>query len=899
MIIHRLEIKNVRGIKHLVLDDLPEEGIVLITGENESGKSSIQDAFRALINDFHGSAKKDVKSLQSRSPGLEQESPEMALDATMGEYRVQLKKKFLRGASSQLTITPLDGGPARTATGRDSDDQFKELLEKHTDENLREALFVRQEDVANQIAASGILCVTQALAAQSQVAPDADSEDLKLAFSDELMQRVTEEYKKYYTAKTGAENSTFKGYRKKLEDAIDHRIKCENQVKSLDNALRVIEKNEPAIQDLIAGKPDLEARRKELEEAVQKCAAVAAEAEKAKEKFTQRSADFQRAKKDLDDRLALKQDLEKREEALQAKQAELEKLNEDSEKFLAQQQALEKALSEAKDKATQADDKLRQARRNNHRAELVVRHADLHSVVTKANDLDTQRKNLKVPATQIEAEDLDALTEAQQNLSIQQHYHAMSSARLDIRGPQGSSVRVDGEERELLEENIEVLLREGTSVELGDFHLTYRAGRDKDGNALGDSREELEKAERSFADLLEKYGVSDLAGAREAHRAYRDYQDQSSSLDQRIKDILPAGSTLDELSQELAQLAAQLSEGEDLAGAHLDLDKARALRNQASQELEEADKAAEEAIQGREDAQKALDDLMASSEQEARVRAQAEVDTLSSAFEEEQERAALKEKETPLSQLEENSKDAALAMEAAKTLWEEAEKQRDAADLTGTSEQLKAAENKLKNRQHRQEKLEEQLYEARGVISTGEGDQEVLDAARVEEDCARAALEDIEAKASAVNLLYEVLTKHYGQARDAYAAPFQARFNELARLVFGKDVDFHLDQELMAAERTLNNTTFEIAQLSGGAKEQIALLERLTVAMLIEEKDRVPMFIDDALGNTDAQRLESMALALNKVGEKRQIFVLTCFPERFDAVSAEKTVNMGDVSRIG
>lgn len=908
MIIHRLEIKNVRGIQHLVLDDLPEEGIVLITGENESGKSSIQDAFTTLLKHRHTGQSADVKSLQSHTPGQEQESPEISLDATIGEYRVQLRKKFLRKSSSELKTTPLAGEMPTTTTGRDADAEFDRLLKEYTDEDLRDVLFVKQEEVANRIAASGIRCVTKALAAQSHIAETGDNPedlDLDIAFSDALMQEVNKEYERYFTAKSGAEKSSVKALRDRLAAATEKRIECESKARTLDDAVAVIEKNEPEIANIKAALPELEARVVELEEAVTECAAVAAEAEKAKEKYLQRSKEFQRVKKDYDDRVALIESLKQREEALGLKKTELDKLKADAEKFASEQQALEKALGQAKADVKQAEEKLRQAKRANSRAGLVLRHADLYSVVAKGNDLHTQRKNLKVPATSIEAEDLDALSEAQQNLNIQQQYHALSSARLDIRGPQGSSLRVDGGEQSLGEET-QVLLREGTNLELGDFQLTYRAGRDKDGNPLGDSREELEKAERDFQDLLEKFGVADLAAAREAHRAYREYQEQSSSLDQRIKDILPAGSSLDELNHELAQLKAQLDaptleaeeDNQDIAEAQCDLEKARDLANCAATALEEADRNFEEATQHREDAQKALDDLMAASEQEARVRAQAEVDTLSDSLQEDQARAAEMEEANPLSSVEKNSADAALAMESAKTLWEEAKKERDTADLETAQRNLEAAKNRVENSRRRQAKFEEQLHKAHGVISTADGDQQVLDSAVIEEERARAAVEDIEAKANAVKLLHKVLTKHYDAARDAYAAPFQSRFNELARLVFGRGVNFNLDQKLMAAARTLDGTTFNISDLSGGAKEQIALLERLTVATLIDEKDRVPMFIDDALGNSDSHRLENMAMALNKVGEKRQIFVLTCFPERFDAVSAEKTVDMADVAQI-
>ena len=49
MRIHRLELSNVRGIEHLVLDELPETGVVVIHGENEAGKSTIVEALDVVL----------------------------------------------------------------------------------------------------------------------------------------------------------------------------------------------------------------------------------------------------------------------------------------------------------------------------------------------------------------------------------------------------------------------------------------------------------------------------------------------------------------------------------------------------------------------------------------------------------------------------------------------------------------------------------------------------------------------------------------------------------------------------------------------------------------------------------------------------------------------------------
>jgi uncharacterized protein YhaN len=69
--------------------------------------------------------------------------------------------------------------------------------------------------------------------------------------------------------------------------------------------------------------------------------------------------------------------------------------------------------------------------------------------------------------------------------------------------------------------------------------------------------------------------------------------------------------------------------------------------------------------------------------------------------------------------------------------------------------------------------------------------------------------------------------------------------------------------------------------LSGGAREQIGLIARMACAMIVSHDGGVPLIIDDALGHTDAVRLESMAAVISVAAKDCQIIVLTCYPERY------------------
>ena len=122
-----------------------------------------------------------------------------------------------------------------------------------------------------------------------------------------------------------------------------------------------------------------------------------------------------------------------------------------------------------------------------------------------------------------------------------------------------------------------------------------------------------------------------------------------------------------------------------------------------------------------------------------------------------------------------------------------------------------------------------------------------------------------------------------------------------ASQIFGPGTEFTLDDALSIEARTLDGTTIDLAQLSGGAKEQMALLTRFAIADMVAGEDadaaetRVPVIVDDALGATDPHRLARMNALFSQVGENSQVFVLTCFPQRFDRVAAARSSSIQEL----
>ena len=82
--------------------------------------------------------------------------------------------------------------------------------------------------------------------------------------------------------------------------------------------------------------------------------------------------------------------------------------------------------------------------------------------------------------------------------------------------------------------------------------------------------------------------------------------------------------------------------------------------------------------------------------------------------------------------------------------------------------------------------------------------------------------------------------------------------------------------------------------LSGGAREQLAVIGRLAAASLVSDDAHggAPVIIDDALGYSDPERLEGLGAALAEAGRRSQVIVLTCMPERYARIGSACTIRL-------
>lgn len=217
--------------------------------------------------------------------------------------------------------------------------------------------------------------------------------------------------------------------------------------------------------------------------------------------------------------------------------------------------------------------------------------------------------------------------------------------------------------------------------------------------------------------------------------------------------------------------------------------------------------------------------------------------------------------------------------------------QADAPDLATAEAGLTRARGSLEAARQAEAAAREELVKLNTRIETEaeEGIEERLAdlADRRTEALARAAR--CEAEVRALTRLRRALEEARTAARDAYFGPALRELQPLLAILHpGAQMSID-DQTLLPAVLTRNGQDESLDILSGGTREQVAILTRLAFARLFAASGRpVPVILDDALVHSDDDRIEAMFTALHRVARDQQILVLTCRQRAFAALGGTR-----------
>src|SRR3954469_24576901 len=224
MKLHRLTLRNYRGIAHREIE-FPDRGVVVVSGANEIGKSSMIEALDLLVNSKDRSNKKDVKQVKPTHADV---GADITAEISTGPYRFVYHKRFHKRAQTQLTVL----APRREQlTGDEAHERVLAMLDETVDMDLWHAQRVRQAASVDEVDLSGSDALSRALDV-------AAGEAVQLSGAEPLLiDRIDAEYLRYFTP-TGRPTGEWATATKRMRDADDEVARCAAAVAEVDDAVR-------------------------------------------------------------------------------------------------------------------------------------------------------------------------------------------------------------------------------------------------------------------------------------------------------------------------------------------------------------------------------------------------------------------------------------------------------------------------------------------------------------------------------------------------------------------------------------------------------------------------------------------------------------------------------------
>jgi chromosome segregation ATPase len=451
-------------------------------------------------------------------------------------------------------------------------------------------------------------------------------------------------------------------------------------------------------------------------------------------------------------------------------------------------------------------------------------------------------------------------------------------------------VSVDG--KPIKQAQYELQVDQPTTIgldELGEIRIRPGA---RDTNDL---REVLRKAERNLQELLTAAGAATVADADLLSREKARLLTEADAARREITAHTPArtlpnglqiGAGTDALSQAVAALRSQIATHGSLAtGDHQSLNREITEVNEKVKLLEaQRDKASAAARK----ADRALEDAI---HREATTRA-----AVTRATEDEEtprrdlvRRRAEKPDDALRADLGRLELDRAAAEAALTRLGEDAQTREPLPRLEARLQRLTEA---CEERQRAKENREGKRREVEGAVSAlrGAGIDEEIAGLEQELTARKEDQERQERRVAALKLLSEELRRAEREAKERYLAPITQRIEPyLQALLPGARI--HCDDELALQSIERTGVPEDFDRLSGGTQEQIAVLTRLAFADLLLDRGRpAAIILDDSLAFADPRRLERMFDILTEASRRMQVTILSCREWAFERLGGKRLV---------
>lgn len=886
MIIRRVEVRNFRKLVEPVMIEDLSDGLTIVVGDNEEGKSTMLQAIRSCFFDKHSMTGERAQSFQPYNSSVQ---PEIRVDFELNGKRYKLFKAFCHKPQAEL-ITPagrLANAAAEEELGRllrfTPPQRATRAASDHEHEGIFGMFWVEQGKSFDSLnpTADGRSSIHQALQCEvGDVLGGKRGQKLLTEVSKRRNELLTAtgrpkgEYAKATEAllKTQGDLTTVQAGLKEYECKLEDLERCRARQKRYDSDCTVERAEE---------------RLRSAREAAESVATLRHTLQRAEAALATARAEHDLAANRAEQRTHLTDDIEIHKQTL----SNLKGTWEPKHKLLGE--VRDHLARDERDltRAVQSLERAKAALATATAAEQLARvQAGLDKLLRQESDalqakLKAEKALKSARAIGIDKKDLTRLNHLQE---------AVTKAEAELNAL-ATNVRVD------LEPGVKARMGRAAVVSGAEHRITETAVIDIAGCAkvtvvpggeIGNPRAELAKAHEKMKSELIQLGVAGLVEAEARWEERQNLLNEAKKYQDIIQAHAPDG--LDVLQAEIAELRGEVQRLTGQAGSEPTSPK------EATATLREAQRVHDNAEQERKAAAKRADSTRNEfgKAQSEEASAKASYDSEAQHLQELEQRLANERNKITDTELQKAVLAAAQKVTAAEQTTSSAHKALEGANPESVDLELRTAEDALKGLQKEIRDLSDRIIglesELRAIGAQGLGERkQQLEA---ELGAANALAANLERQAKTVELLHSVLVQAEKAAKDTFLRPVTYRVQPYLKLLLpGTELRVSEEMDIVGLRR--GDVEEEFNALSLGTREQLAVLTRLAFADLLREHGQpATVLLDDAIAYADHERFKRMVHILRKASEKTQIIVFTCRDRDYES-SGAPIIHMADCRR--
>ena len=864
------------------------DGLNLVVGPNELGKSTLLDALRAALFERHRSGAAAIKALQNDRSDL---APVVELVFEVGGDEFTLTKRFIKSPYARLVL------PSGVTLESDAAEAELRRLLGFGESGSRGAN-------AETLGMWGVLWVQQGQSFGRPELPESALASLSESVESEvgavlggrraraLPLLIAQQRSQWLTPARSSPRGEYGDalqerdqLNKQLDDYRTHRREMSEALEQLSNAERDLSRIDVGDEDK-ADQDELRQTRQRLEEVNRRQVAI----DGARSKQHLNLNELNEAKRGASQRRGARQEIEQSLLQLGADRKRLTEQQESNRELVEQYNVLVQRVQIAVQAVDAADQAAAQA-------------SNVLEAVSLAGDLDELRRR-RDAASEAEERLTTARASAASILAtnaaverIRQTTNALererariggaaTKVRFDLELDQLDGVEVDGRGLASIFETLEAVEPMVISVPPRGRITIEPAIADRDSMLAS-----LNRAQSEVRDALSAAGAESLADAELKMRQRQEHEQDAALAAQQLELLAPHGRV-----SELLELIGT-REGQ-LTALPADWGGAQSLptlptRGEADGLVRQAAAAASDARDGERAARAAEEErrYAVNELQEQTRELQGQIDYRTE---------LINRQQIALADATEQQSDENLALAVGEAERSAAESEQAVNDLeaalpAGLQPQLEARIDRLETvmelRSKKRADLSELIAQLRTRVemqdSAGIDERIEHTQARLEQAVVR--IDHYERELAVLQLLSDTLREAESEAKERYLAPVLDHVRPYLQMLFpnaeiGMDEDFNITS---MSRHAGYEERFD--HLSMGTQEQIAVLVRLAfAAMLVNQGAPAAVILDDALVFSDDQRMRLMFDILSHAAQQVQIVVFTCRDQLFEGLGARQ-----------